>query len=45
MHLFTDYKITEKSLSDMTVLQYKVVFEITNQIVKYKMKGKPMVVI
>ena len=43
--MFTDYKITEKSLSDMTVLQYKVVLEITNQIIKYKNKAKPMVVI
>lgn len=45
MHLYTDYKITNKPLSDMTVLQYNAIFKITDEIMKFKNGKKPMVVI
>ena len=45
LHLFTDYRITEKSISDMTILQYRSILKITDEIEKYKTKNKPMVVI
>ena len=45
LHLYTGYKITNKDLKDLTPLQYKVIMEITNEIMKFKKKNKPMVVI
>lgn len=45
MHLYTDYKITNKPLSDLTLLQYNAIAEIMNQIIKFKYDNKPLVVI
>lgn len=43
--MYTGYKITEKSVSDMTMLQYNAVLIIADNIQKFKSKKKPMVVI
>ena len=43
--MYSNYKITDKPLSELTLLQYNAVLEITNQIIKYKQKNKPLVVI
>jgi hypothetical protein len=45
LHMYTDYKITEKSVSDMTMLQYNAILIIANNIQKFKGKKKPVVVI
>ena len=43
--MFTNYKITDKPMEDMTILQYAAIIRITNEIRKYKYDNKPMVVI
>ena len=43
MHLYSDYQITNKPLSDLTLTQYNAILEIINQIVKFKQKHKPIV--
>jgi hypothetical protein len=43
--MYTNYKITEKSISDMTLLQYNAIVIIADTIQKFKGKNKPMVVI
>ena len=45
LHLFTEYKITDKPISDMTPLQYQAILIIAEQIMKYKHRNKPLVVI
>lgn len=45
LHLYTDYKITEKPIMDMTSLQYHAILTIANEINKFKMKNKPVVVV
>ena len=45
MHLYTDYKITNKSLADLTIIQYKTIIIITEQISGWKNKNKPQVII
>jgi hypothetical protein len=45
LHLYTGYKITDKSIEDMTLLQYNAVFIIAEQIQRFKTRNKPMVVI
>lgn len=45
LHLYTDYKITDKPLSEMTLLQYSAVFKIADEIMRWKHKNKGMVVI
>jgi len=45
LHLHTDYKITEKSIEDMTLLQYNAILVISQKIQQFKAKNKPMVVI
>jgi len=45
LHLYTDYKITDKSIGDMTPLQYNAILIITEEIMKFKHKNKAMAVI
>lgn len=45
LHLYTDYKITDKPLIDLTLIQYNAVMIISDEIRKYKSKNKPLVVI
>lgn len=45
LHLYTNYKITDKPVEDMTLLQYNAILKITDEIIKFKMNNKPMVVI
>lgn len=45
LHLFTDYKLTDKPISDMTVLQYTAIMQITNKIIEFKQNNKPLMVI
>ena len=45
LHLYTGYKLTDKPISDMTVLQYSAVLKIAEEIMKFKNGNKPMVVI
>jgi hypothetical protein len=45
LHIYTDYKITDKPLSDLTVLQYQAILLIMEAVAKFKLKNKPMVVI
>ena len=45
LHLYTDYKITDKPIEDMTALQYNAVLIILDEIMKYKQDNKPLVVI
>ena len=45
LHLYTGYKITDKPISEMTLLQYQAILRITEEIVEYKRKNKPLVVI
>lgn len=43
--MYTNYKITDKPIEDMTLLQYNAILIITEEIMKYKHNNKPMVVI
>ena len=43
--MFTDYKITDKPIAEMTVIQYNAILIIADEIQKWKSKKKPMVVI
>lgn len=45
LHLYTNYKITDKPVEDMTLLQYNAILTITDEIIKFKTNNKPMVVI
>lgn len=45
LHIFTNYKITDKPVSNMTMLQYCAIMQITEQVMKFKMKNKPLMVI
>ena len=45
LHMYTDYKITDKSIADMTAIQYNAILIIADEIQKWKSKKKPMVVI
>ena len=45
LHIHTNYRITDKSFSDMTTIQYQAVLIIAEEIRKYKSKNKPLVVI
>ena len=45
LHLYTDYKITYKPIKEMTAVQYCAILAITEQIMKFKTKNKPFVVI
>lgn len=45
MHIYTDYKITNKPLSDMTLLQYNAILKITDEIIRFKSDNKPLVVV
>lgn len=45
LHMYTGYRITEKSIEDMTLLQYNAIIVIAEQIQKFKMNKKPMVMI
>ena len=45
LHLYTNYKITDRPVCDMTVLQYQAILRITEEIMKYKQNNTPMVVI
>jgi len=45
LHLYTNYTITDKSIKDMTPLQYQTIVTVTSLINKFKTKHKPMVVI
>ena len=42
---FQYYKITDKSIADMTAIQYNAILIIADEIQKWKSKKKPMVVI
>ena len=43
--MYTDYKITDKPIEDMTVLQYQSIIIIAEEIRNFKWENKPMVVI
>ncbi len=45
MHLYTNYKITDTPLADLTIIQYKAIMYITEQISEWKNKNKPQVII
>ena len=45
LHIYTDYKITDKTVADMTLLQYSAILQITSEIRKWKLENKPVVVI
>lgn len=45
LHLYTGYKITDKPLQEMTLIQYNAILVITKIIAEFKRKNKPMVVI
>jgi len=45
LHMYTDYRITEKSIADMTMLQYNAILIIADNIQKFKGKKKPIVII
>ncbi len=45
LHLYTDYKITDKPIGDMTLLQYNAILRISEELMRFKINNKPMVVI
>jgi hypothetical protein len=45
LHLYTNYRITEKPIKDMTLLQYNATLKIAEEIMKYKQDNKPIAVI
>ena len=45
LHIYTNYKITNKDISDMTVIQYQAIIKITDEIIKFKQKNKAQAVV
>lgn len=45
MHLYTNYKISDKPLADLTLIQYKAIMYIIENISEWKNKNKPIVTI
>lgn len=45
LHLFTNYKITDKAMADMTLIQYTAIIQIMEHIIEFKQKNKPFMVI
>jgi hypothetical protein len=43
--MYTNYKLTDKPLGELTIIQYKAIMIIAQQITEWKNKHKPMVVI